>query len=120
MKKLLALLLLASTPAFAGDPIIGTITSTTTKNNSDTAVPFTIPSVPGGANVTIQCDVDTYVVTGYTTAVTSTAAAGVWVGARVLYDPDLITGEIYIATLPVSAATSNCKVFLSTYIEGEL
>lgn len=111
MRLRLPLLLLLLCPLVAvgseGSAPLGTITATTTKNNSDTAVPFTLNK---GARIAIQCDTAAYVTTGTTSAVTAATTTGVKLAADVLFDIPLRSTEQYVAVVAVSG-TSVCKVF---------
>jgi hypothetical protein len=65
--------LVLSQSAFAGERLIGTITSAAGADttNASTAVPF---AVPFGAKLTIVCNAAGYVITDTTTAASSTTA----------------------------------------------
>lgn len=95
-----------------GTPVyLGTIVATTTKNNHDTAAPFSnTGDAMKGFSVIVQCDTAAYIRSGTANTVTVTAANGLLVAANEkLY---LALEETYgwIAALAVSG-TSNCKVF---------
>lgn len=118
MKKFLLLCLaLICTPMVAkAEGIIGTITFTTsaTKNNQTTAVPFII----NNPKVTIQCTVDSYVCVD---SEVCTSATGFYVAAQPVAHPtDIIqrsavydggTATTYfVSAIPVSGTTGACKV----------
>lgn len=115
MRKTLALAaFLVAADAVAAERLLGTITATTTKNNSDTAVTFTIPSA---AKLSIQCDVAAYVVVGTGSSTASTSATGVTVQANALFLTATGNGQNHVAILPVSG-TANCKVYERNGNEG--
>lgn len=93
--------------AYAADMHVGTIVATTTKNNSDTAAPFTLNE---GGRYAVQCDAAAYYQTGKTSGATAVAATAVELGAKVLFDIPLPAGHNHIAILSVSG-TATCKVF---------
>lgn len=82
------------------------IATTTAKNNSDTATPFTLPK---GAKVAVQPDVACYLRMDGTTA---TAATGVLVEANALFEVRLAPGSKTLSAI-VSAGTVNAKVFVA-------
>lgn len=114
MRKLVIVAALAfAFPSFAAEVLLGTITSTgTTKNNSDTAVPFTLgPDTHNGAyKLSIQCDAAAYVIAGGSTAVTVAATTGVKLAADALFDIDVLPSQKWIAVIS-SSGTVNCRVF---------
>jgi hypothetical protein len=108
-KYILAAFALAfSVPTFGADVRIGTIVATTTKNNSDTAAPFDIPR---NTRLVVQCDVETYITWGTATTAAATAASGLKLAADEKWETNSTAANIYLAALPVSAGTANCKVF---------
>jgi hypothetical protein len=86
---------------------LGTITATTTKNNSDTAVPFTITE---GTCLMIQSDVATYILAGTATTQTVTSANGLRIEANEKYVMWLTAKQLYLACLGV-AATATVKIW---------
>lgn len=74
MKRILALTLLLSLPATAGERYIGKIVSAAgaDTSNASTATPFYIPP---GARVTLWCNASAYVLTDTTVAVTDGTGA---------------------------------------------
>lgn len=94
--------------ALNGSPqFLGVIVATTTKNNADTAVPFTIP---GGAVILIQSDTACYVRAATAATGTVTTANGVLIAANEKFTVCLHPEESWVAALAV-AGTSNVKVF---------
>lgn len=94
--------------ALNGSPnLVGTIVATTTKNNSDTATPFTIKP---GAAVMLQSDTAVYVRAGEAATLTVTTANGFLLAANEKFTLLLHPDETYLACLAV-AGTSNVKVF---------
>ena len=85
--------------------VIGTITATTTKNNADTAVPFSLTGVP---KFYIQVSSDGYVNQGSST-VTATSADAV-VSQYSIVEVEVVDGNTHIAYLPISGASSTLKV----------
>lgn len=72
MKRLLPLLILLSAPAFAGERLLGVITTAgADTTNGNTAVPFFVPS---STKITIWCNAAGYVITDTTTAASATTA----------------------------------------------
>ena len=109
MRKHLALaVLLLGASALGSDNYVGTITSAgTTKNNSDTDVPFVLPA-PG--RFAVQCDAAAYVRGGTGSSTTVTSANGMKTIADGVYDIITPASTFYIAVISV-AGTVNCKVF---------
>jgi hypothetical protein len=109
---------LIALPASAGERYLGKITATTTKNNTDTAVPFGIPS---GARLSVQCDATAYVTVCTSSAsCTATADNGIQVAADQLFTtstPSSSGGAGYVAVLSASG-TANCRVFERSGNEG--
>lgn len=87
----------------------GTITATTTKNNSDTAVPFTMLA---NRAYLLQPDLAVYVKSGTTSGTTVTAANGLLIEAFEKYVITLLDTETFLAALSVSGASANLKVML--------
>lgn len=86
---------------------VGTVVATTTKNNSDTAVPFTLEA---NKSYLLQPDTACYVKAGAASTQTVTTANGLLLEAYEKYVITLLNSETYIAALAVSG-TSNVKVF---------
>lgn len=111
---LLAGLLFTGFAAQAADNWKGTIVATTTKNNADTAAPF---SLNYGARYMVQCDAAAYVRAVTSATGTVTTSNGVKVAADEKYDIDMLLDggleQKWIAAVSVSG-TANCKVFLVT------
>ena len=102
------LVLLLSTPAHAGDRLLGTIVATTTKNNSDTATPFTVQA---GARISVQCDAAAHVATATGTTCTATTS-NVKVGADQLYDTSVTaSGTTGCVAAVAVTGTANCRVY---------
>lgn len=81
--------------ALHGSPqFLGTITSTTTKNNSNTAVPFTIPL---GAYLLVAADAACNIRGGTVSTLTVTTANGIPVAAGEKFTLILATDEAYVA-----------------------
>lgn len=116
MKKLFLILTLLAAPAFAGEKYLGTIAGTagpTTKDNSNTASPFTIPPL---ARVTVQCDAAAYIATDVVNGATS--SNGVLVQSNTAFPTSVGEGKVVIssyrsAVISVigSSGAVNCKVF---------
>jgi hypothetical protein len=96
-----------------GTPLLlGTITTTTTKNNHDTAVPFSnTGNALKGMSVLVQCDGAAFLLPGTTNAVTVTAATGVYVEAREKFYMHAFNTYGWIAALSFSGASVACKVW---------
>ncbi len=75
---------------------LGTITSTTTKNNSDTSSPFPIPL---GAVLLIQCSAACHVLPGITTAAAVTTSNGIEMIAKEKFTLILAADEAYLAVV---------------------
>lgn len=120
MKKLVFALCLLALPAFAGEQLLGTITSTgTSVTNATTALSFNIYPT---AKLSLQCDAIVYVATDATTVSSTT---GVKLAADVLF-PTAVAGW-NVTVLPAdggttartsarvavisASGTANCKVF---------
>lgn len=88
---------------------VGTIVATTTKNNADTAVPFTLLA---NRSYLLQPDTAGYVATVSSASGTVTAANGLLLEAGEKYRVTMLEGVTsHIAALAVSG-TCNVKVFL--------
>lgn len=83
--------------------VVGTITATTTKNNADTAVPFSLPP-----KFYVQASSDGYINQGGST-VTATSADTV-APQYAIIEVDLVPGNTHIAFLPISGSSSTLKV----------
>lgn len=109
---------LLALPASAGERYLGKITATTTKNNTDTAVPF---GIPAGARLSVQCDATAYVtVCPAVGACAATADNGIKVAADQLFTtstPSNPGGTGFVAVLSPSG-TANCRVFERSGNEG--
>lgn len=95
-----------SPPALAGEDIKGTITATVTKNNNDTAVPF---SLSGVNMIVVQCDTAAYVRQGVSATLTASTTTGRLLEAGKERYYNLQTGGRTIAIVAV-AGTSVCTV----------
>lgn len=96
---------LLSLNAFAGDRYLGTIAaSTTSKNQSTTAVPFTIPPL---ALLSIQCDADAFVAVNSSTAVATTS---VKIIADQLFQTSLGAADQNVSII-LASGTTNCRIF---------
>ena len=122
MKKILAVLCLMASSAFAGEKYLGTIAGTsgpTAKNNHNTATPFRIPPM---SLVSVQCDAAAYVATD---TVTATSTNGVKINADSILPTSVgvhtmapstdagvsaLTNTAVISVIGASGAV-NCKVF---------
>lgn len=98
-----------------GDPVLlGTIAATTTKNNNDTAVPFSnTGNGLAGKVLLLQADAACYVITGTANTVTSSATTGVYLAAL---DPRIIVPKSlngWLACFPLGASV-NLRVFEMT------
>jgi hypothetical protein len=96
---------------------LGTIVATTTKNNSDTASPFTIPAA---AKIAVQPDAACYVKVGTESSVTATSTAAKVEANAIYYEatPSTHHGSgAYVAALSVSG-TANVKVYERAGNEG--
>lgn len=81
--------------AVDGSPrFLGTIVSTTTKNNADTAVPFTIPA---GSVLLLQPTAAVQFLAGTTAAATATTGNGVGLATGEKYKLILAEDEAYVA-----------------------
>lgn len=87
--------------------VVGTITATTTKNNADTAVPFSLPT-----RYFIQASADGYFKLGTSSAVTATSADALAPALAIIEVDPPNTTYTHIAFLPVSGASSTLKVLL--------
>jgi hypothetical protein len=95
-------------PALNGSPqFLGVVVATTTKNNADTAVPFTIPT---GAVLLLQPDTACYLKAATASTGTVTTANGVLLAANEKFTVMLATDEAWVACLAVSG-TTNLKVW---------
>lgn len=84
-----------SSMAVYGSPrFLGTIVSTTTKNNSDTAVPFTIPA---GSVLLLQPTAEVQILPGTTAAATATTGNGLTILADERFTFILAEDEAYVA-----------------------
>ena len=95
--------------AMAAERRIGAIaaTSPTAKNNSTTAVPFTIPAT---SKISIQCDADVFVVvSGESTKLATNVEVKITAG--VLFPTSTPNGAAFVSVLP-STGTANCQVFV--------
>lgn len=118
MRRLLLALCLLASPALAGERYLGTITATTTKNNTDTAAAF---GIPAGAKLSVQCDATAYVLVCTSSASCSaTTTNGIKVAADQLFTtstPSSSAGAGYVAVVSASG-TANCRVFERAGNEG--
>jgi hypothetical protein len=101
--------------AEASERPIGKIVSTNaaSKNNSNTAAPFTIRASTntGVIKAVVQCDQAAYVASaGCTSSSCAATADDTNVAAGKLYDVDLVSSENHIATLCVAATSCTCIV----------
>lgn len=93
---------------------LGTITATTTaKNNTDTAVPFTLEQ---GARILIQPDVACYVALVSATTGAVTTGTGLLIEAGQPYEIPVGVRLRYLSVI-TSAGTANVKVF-RLYVNG--
>jgi len=116
MRILTAVLICAvSLPAFAGETLLGTLTSTGADvTNATTGVPF---YVPPDAKLTVQCDAAAYFISDDATAITS--ARGVKLAADVIFPTSTgalvrvtVSGQSSAVLRLISVSgTANCKVF---------
>lgn len=116
MTRALLFALALSLPAAASERRIGQIVATTTKNNSDTAVPFTIRTTGrvGTIKVVVQCDTAAYVSSsGCADSACAATATDTKVSADYIYDVDLVGTESHVAILAVSG-TATCQVRIKT------
>lgn len=109
--KLWYVLILLSAFVHAGETRVGKITATapTAKNNSTTAVPFTLG---GNTKLSIQCDAVAFVLVTTNSAALATAD-DVKIAADQLFPTSTPSGvgATYISILPASG-TANCKVYI--------
>ena len=101
---ILTLAVVLATPALAVERYLGVITATTAKNQTDTAVPFTIPK---GARIVIDCDALAYM--RFVTATTGAATTGAYNRKATFWET--YNGNLYqyLSILAV-AGTVNCQV----------
>jgi hypothetical protein len=101
-----------STTQLSGTPIyLGTIVATTTKNNHDTAVPFSnTGEALKGKVIILQGDTDFYLLPSTLNSGTTTTANGVRVLAYERVEICMGTTYGWVACLAVSG-TSNVKVW---------
>lgn len=119
MTKLVAVLCLLASSAFAGERFLGLIAATagpTTKDNTNTAAPFVIPFM---AKITVQCDAVSYVATDVANGATS--ANGVKVDIDVAFPTAVGTSRLTVSSVPTAVVSvigasgaANCKVFERT------
>lgn len=115
MRHVFAAACLIAATAWAGERYIGTISASTTFNNSTTDAGFFIPS---NQRLSIQCDEASYVrVCDKLTSCTVTAVNGVKVAQDALFQtstPNTTTGAAYVAVLSTvtDGGYSDCNVFL--------
>jgi len=115
MRRLLLASSLVAATALAGEKYIGTISASTSFNNSTTDAGFTIPS---NQKLSIQCDEASFVrVCDKLTGCTATAVNGVKVAQDALFQtstPNSTTGAAYVAVLSTvtDGGYSDCNVFL--------
>lgn len=103
VKVLASAALFAAAIVWAGEEYMGTIAaSTTSKNNSTTAVPFVLNN---GSLITVQCDADTFICL----ASTCTAAQGIKMLQDKPYDTSMRSSGLLSAI--TASGTSNCKVW---------
>jgi hypothetical protein len=106
--------LIFACPAFAGETLLGTVTSTgATKYNGDTAVTFTIPA---RTKLTIQCDAASYVKVG-SGAITVASTDGLKLAADAIFPTSTGSGQTSVAVISASG-TANCKVWSRLGDEG--
>ena len=121
MKKLIFVAaLLLPLASFAGEQLLGTITSGgTSVTNATTAVSFNIPPM---SKLTVQCDAAAYIATDATTVTTANGLklatdvalpTSVGNGASTILPADGGTTARVSARIAVisSSGTANCKVF---------
>ena len=109
VSALCALALAVPFPAAAGNQRIGVITATTTsKNNGDTAVPFTIKD----DRIEVQCDAAACVREGSSSSLTASCSSDLKYAADVIFPVHFSSGPHQTRYLAVVAAsgTVNCKV----------
>lgn len=118
MRNAVLVACLLALPASAGERYLGKITATTTKNNTDTAVPF---SIPASAKLSVQCDATAYVtVCPAVGTCVATTDNGIKVSADQLFTtstPSNQGGTGFVAVLSASG-TANCRVFERAGNEG--
>lgn len=100
--------------SYAAEKLVGKIAATapTAKNNSSTAVPFTIGS---GAKISVQCDAPVYVAVSQSSTQLATADE-VKVAADQLFPTSTPSGTgipAYVSILPVSGSAV-CRVYTRT------
>ncbi len=90
---------------------LGVVVATTTKNNHDTASPFSnTGDALKGMTLQVQCDVPAYFGVGTTNAVTVTSSNGVYLEANKIYVLSMAESYGWVAFLSVSG-TATCKVW---------
>lgn len=96
--------------AHAVEDYLGTITSTTSKTNQNTATPFTIPQ---GARVLIQCDVSVHLEFIASSTGSTSSATGIQLDAVEKWEAYSGSYRQYLAIIAAagSATTANCKVW---------
>jgi hypothetical protein len=97
-----------------GTPVLkGTITSTTTKNNTDTAVPFLNSAAAdmSGKLYALQPDAACYFLPVTSSAGTVTSATGVYMSANDIKTIAFHQDYPYLAVLSADGSTCNMKVW---------
>jgi hypothetical protein len=96
-----------------GTPVyLGTIVSTTTKNNHDTASAFNNTGVAlKNMTLLVQSDAAAYIRAGTANSVTVTSANGLLLEANEKYVLKMTGDYSFLAALSVSGSTANIKVF---------
>ena len=111
MRRLMLAACLVALPVSAGERYLGTIVATTTRNNTTTAVPF---SIPASGKLSVQCDAAAYVtVCTALASCTATTTNGIKLAADQLFTtstPSSAAGAGYVAAVAVTG-TANCRVF---------
>ena len=121
MRHVFAAACLIAATAWAGERFIGTISASTSFNNSTTDAGFAIPS---NQKLSIQCTEGAYVVIcDKLTGCTATSTTGVKLPADALFQtstPSTTTGAAYVAILSTltDGGYSNCRVFTRSGTEN--
>lgn len=87
--------------------LVGTLTATTSVNNSTTAVPFPLASI---SVIAVQCDAAARIKQG-TTSSTAATSTSLLINAGETKYFDIRTGGKFLAAINATGGTSNCYVY---------